>query len=169
VLPPNAPRISCNRLARACINPTFRRPPSAGGGEWSSEALQERVGVGLRDAWGAGSREEATGRFAHLIAELRLDAPRLAEWLADTAAETLACYVLAREDVRRKLRSTNGVERHHQEIRRRTRVIRIFPHEASLHRLLTALAIEQNDNWRHVSWLVDPVLVTPEAPMRRTA
>jgi transposase-like protein len=95
--------------------------------------------------------------------------PRLAEWLADTAAETLACYVLAREDVRRKLRSTNGVERHHQEIRRRTRVIRIFPHEASLHRLLTALAIEQNDNWRHVRWLVDPVLVTPEAPMRRTA
>jgi putative transposase len=135
----------------------------------SSEALQERVGLGLRDCWGAGSREEAVGRFTQLITELRPDAPRLADWLADTYPETLACYVLARDDVRRKLRSTNGVERHHQEIRRRTTVIRIFPHEASLHRLLTALAIEQNDAWRHQRWLVDPVFLTPEAPMRRTA
>jgi transposase-like protein len=135
----------------------------------SSEALQERTQVGLRDAWGAATREEALGRLAQLIATLRPDAPRLADWLQDTHQETLACYALAREDVRRKLRSTNAVERHHEEVRRRTHVIRIFPHEASLLRLLTALAMEQNDTWRAQRWLVEPTFIEPERPMRRIA
>lgn len=138
-------------------------------GKVTSEALRQRVRTGLRDAWGAGTRVEAEGRLAQLAAELAPDAPRLAEWLSDTAAETLACYVLAREDVRRKLRSTNAVERHHEEVRRRTRVIRIFPHEASLQRLLTALAMEANDGWRVQRWLIAPTFEREESPLRRTA
>jgi putative transposase len=135
----------------------------------SSEQVQQRTREGLRDAWGASTREEAVGRFARLIAELRPDAPRLADWLADTHGETLGCYALSRDDVRRKLRSTNAVERHHEEVRRRTHVIRIFPHEASLLRLLTALAMEQNDAWRSQRWLVEPTFIPQEPPMRRTA
>jgi putative transposase len=135
----------------------------------SSQALHERVIVSLRDAWSAGSRIEAEGRLRRAIDELRPDAPRLADWLTDTAAETLACYALARDDVRRKLRSTNAVERHHEEVRRRTHVIRIFPHEASLARLLTAIAIEQNDDWRRTRWLIDPTFLTPEVTMHHIA
>lgn len=135
----------------------------------SSEPLQQRTREGLRDAWGAPTRAEAEGRLTRLVAALRPDAPRLADWLSDTAAETLACYALPRDDVRLKLRSTNGLERHHLEVRRRTRVIRIFPHEASLQRLLTALAIEQNDRWRSQRWLVAPTFLAEERPMRRTA
>ena len=135
----------------------------------SSEALQHRTRQGLRDAWSASTRAEAEGRLARLITELHPDAPRLADWLADTHGETLACYALARDDVRTKLRSTNAVERHHQEVRRRTHVIRIFPHEASLLRLLTALAMEQNDSWRSQRWLVEPTFLPEERLMRRTA
>lgn len=135
----------------------------------SSEALHQRLHAGLRDAWSAPTREEARGRFTQLIVALRPDAPRLADWLAETHTETLACYILSRDDVRRKLRSTNAVECHHQVVRRRTRVIRIFPHEASLLRLLTALAIEQNDSWRHVRWLVEPTFIEQEHPMQRSA
>lgn len=135
----------------------------------SSEALHDRIRTGLHDVWNALTRDEARGRFGRLIEELRPDAPRLADWLADTHDETLACYVLSREDVRRKLRSTNGLERHHEEIRRRSHVIRIFPHEASLLRLLTALAIEQNDRWRTKRWLVEPTFIDQEPLMRRTA
>jgi transposase-like protein len=135
----------------------------------SSEALHERLHVGLRDAWSATTRSESEGRFTRLIADLRPDAPRVADWLADTHAETLACYVLQRDDVRRKLRSTNAVEGHHQVIRRRTRVICIFPHEASLLRLLTALAIEQNDRWRHHRWIVEPTFIEQETPIQRSA
>lgn len=138
-------------------------------GKISSEALHQRVHEGLRDAWSATTRDEASGRLRRLIDELRADAPRLSDWLADTYGETLACYCLSRDDVRRKLRSTNGLERHHEEVRRRTRVIRIFPHEASLLRILTALAIEQNDAWRHRRWIVEPTFVEREQPMQRTA
>jgi len=135
----------------------------------SSEALHERLHVGLRDTWSATTRPEAEGRIRRLIAELRPDAPRVADWLADTHDDTLACYALSRDDVRRKLRSTNAVEGHHHVIRRRTRVICIFPHEASLLRLLTALAIEQNDRWRHHRWIVEPSFIEEERPVRRTA
>lgn len=135
----------------------------------SSDALQQRIRDALRDAWGATTVEEAHGRFTRIIEELRPDAPRVADWLADTHGETLACYALRRDDVRRKLRSTNALERHHQEVRRRTRVIRIFPHEASLLRLLTALAIEQNDSWRSKRWLLEPTFIEQEDPVRRTA
>lgn len=135
----------------------------------SSDALHQRIRDGLRDAWGATTRAEALGRVTRVIGELRPDAPRLADWLADTHGETLACYALSRDDVRRKLRSTNALERHHQEVRRRPRVIRIFPHEASLLRLLTALAIEQNDSWRSKRWLVEPTFVEQARPMQRSA
>lgn len=135
----------------------------------SSEQLQRRTRQGLQDAWSAPTRIEAAGRLARLIEDVRADAPRLADWLADTHEDTLACYVLQRDDVRTKLRSTNSVERHHVEVRRRTRVIRIFPHEASLLRLLTALAIEQNDRWREHRWIVRPTFTAPAEPLRRTA
>ena len=135
----------------------------------TSERLQLVTRQGLRDAWGAPTREEATSRFARLITEVRPAAPRLADWLADTCDTTLTCYVLERDVERDKLRSTNALERHHVEVRRRTRVIQIFPHEASLLRLITALAIEQNDRWRHQRWLVHPTFLAPALPMQRTA
>lgn len=136
----------------------------------TSERLQQVTRQGLRDAWTAPSRAEAALRIARLIAELRPDAPRLADWLADTHAATLGCYVLESDEARRKLGSTNSLERHHMEVRRRTRVIQIFPHEASLLRLLTALAIEQNDQWRHHRWFADPfTLLTDLLPMLKTA
>ena len=135
----------------------------------SSERLQQITRQGLRDAWTAPTRPEAAQRLTRLMDDLRPDAPRLVEWLADTYDATLACYVLERDDVREKLRTTNSLERHHVEVRRRTRVINIFPHEASLLRLLTALAIEQNDAWRHHRFLVQPTFLTPSRAIRMTA
>ena len=48
---------------------------------------------------------------------------------------------------RKRLRTTNAQERLNQEIRRRERVIRIFPNEASAERLLGALLIELDESW----------------------
>jgi putative transposase len=47
----------------------------------------------------------------------------------------------------RLLRTTNGLERVNQEIRRRTRVARLFPNEASCLRLVTAVVMEISDEW----------------------
>lgn len=48
---------------------------------------------------------------------------------------------------RKRIRTTNALERLNQEIRRRTRVVRIFPNEASALRLIATLAIEQSEEW----------------------
>lgn len=54
---------------------------------------------------------------------------------------------------RRRLRSTNSVEHDHMALRRRTRVIRVFPNEASLLRLFSALAMERNGHWMERRYL----------------
>ena len=46
-----------------------------------------------------------------------------------------------------RLRTNNGLERLHEELRRRTRVVRIFPNRASCLRLCTALSMEQSEEW----------------------
>ena len=51
------------------------------------------------------------------------------------------------EPHRRRIKSTNCLERQNEEIRRRTRVIRIFPHKQSCLRLTTALCIEKDEEW----------------------
>jgi transposase-like protein len=51
------------------------------------------------------------------------------------------------ERYRRRLRSTNGLERLNREVRRRERVIGIFPNVASALRLLGALLMEQDEEW----------------------
>jgi transposase-like protein len=50
-------------------------------------------------------------------------------------------------DHRRKIRSTNPLERVNREIGRRTDVVGIFPNDRALLRLATSLVIEQNDEW----------------------
>ena len=58
----------------------------------------------------------------------------------------LACYAMPSPH-RVRVRTTNGLERFNQELKRRTRVVRIFPNRASLLRLVTALAMEQSEEW----------------------
>ena len=47
----------------------------------------------------------------------------------------------------RRIRTTNIVECPNWEIRRRTRVVSIFPNEASCLRLITALLMETSEAW----------------------
>ena len=52
------------------------------------------------------------------------------------------------EKYRKRLRTTNMQERLNEEIRRRERVIRIFPNDASVLRIVGALLLEQNEKWQ---------------------
>jgi transposase-like protein len=112
----------------------------------SARGAQEQLLAALRDVWAAPTRAEAEGRLARLVGAVRKRVPALATWLEETAPATLEFFTLA-TPVQRRLASTNSVELDHAEFRRRTRVIRIFPNEASLLRLGTALAIERNEVW----------------------
>lgn len=131
----------------------------------SSDALRTQVKDGLRTVWTSPTRAEADARLARLIVELRASAPRLADWLETDAPPTLGVFALADRDARRKLATTNGIEHDHMAVRRRTRVIRVFPNEASLLRLISALAMERNDQWLTRRY-VAPATATPEVLIR---
>jgi len=100
----------------------------------------------LKDIFNAPDREQAMQRVNQLIALCENKYPEVAEFLENSAHEVLACFNFP-EQHRKRIRSTNGLERFHEEIRRRTRVIRIFPNQNSCLRLVSALAAEQNDVW----------------------
>ncbi|CAN5856817.1 hypothetical protein BH23GEM3_BH23GEM3_06710 [soil metagenome] len=140
----------------------------------STDALSGEVLTGLRDVWAAPEREEAESRVAKLIDALRGKTPKLAERMEESVQETLSCFILPAGTHRTRLRSTNSIEHDHAEIRRRTRVVRIFPNEASLVRLASALAIECNEQWMERRYLTmpqaSPMAAAPQTnPLRQSA
>jgi putative transposase len=72
--------------------------------------------------------------------------PKLCEWVEENIGETLTFYQLPLAH-HKHLKSTNMLERFNEEIKRRTRVVRIFPNEASCLRLIRALAAETHEDW----------------------
>lgn len=84
--------------------------------------------------------------LAEAIEMLGRRAPKAAALLDEHGEEILAVYQLP-ERHRKRMRSTNMLERLNQEIKRRTRVIRIFPNEQSCLRLVCTLMIELNQEW----------------------
>lgn len=138
----------------------------------SHPARQQQLLAGLRDVWAAPTRAEAERRGTALAAMLRPTLPAVATWLDDTLGETLGFYVLPEPEARRRLRTTNALEREHEEVRRRTRVIRIFPNEASYLRLVSALTIDRNDAWAKRRYIIPapaPAVTTPMKRARRRA
>ena len=108
----------------------------------------------LRDCWAAPTRAEAERRAAALVARVHPMRPELARWLEANVPDTFGYYSLPEPEARRRLRSTNILERAHEEVRRRTRVIRVFPSEASFLRLASALALDFNDGWAKRRYLI---------------
>ena len=72
--------------------------------------------------------------------------PHLAERLEEEIEDCLACLAFPASHQRR-IRTTNGLERVSQELKRRTRVVRIFPNREACLRLVTALAAEISEDW----------------------
>jgi putative transposase len=73
--------------------------------------------------------------------------PKLVAWVEETIEETLTFYRLPWPP-HRNMKSTNMLERFNEELKRRTRVVRIFPNEASCLRLVRALSVEQHERWQ---------------------
>jgi len=72
--------------------------------------------------------------------------PKLCNWVEENIDETLSFYKLPLPH-HKHLKSTNMLERLNEEIKRRTRVVRIFPNAESCLRLVRALAVESHENW----------------------
>ena len=73
--------------------------------------------------------------------------PRLADQIRDQFEVTLSVHELPREH-RRKVYTSNMIERVMREVKRRTRAVGIFPNEASCDRLIGAHLLERHETWQ---------------------
>ena len=126
----------------------FHRAPTA--------PVRKRIGAELREVWNAQGIEQAQAALDELVEAYRPRHPKFADWLEHNAPEGLAVFSLP-EAHRRKMRTTNGIERAiQQELKRRTRKIRVFPDVDSLMRVAAGLLVEVDEEWltgkAYVKW-----------------
>jgi putative transposase len=108
---------------------------------------QQEASADLRAVFNAPNRAEAERLLSLMVSKYAPSAKKLAAWLEENVPEGLTVFDFPAEH-RRRLRTNNGLERLNREIKRRTRVASIFPNEASLLRLATAVLMETDDEWQ---------------------
>jgi putative transposase len=110
--------------------------------------MRKEAAKDIRAVFNAPDRAEADALLKRAVQKYEKTASRLSEWIETNLPEGLTVFAFP-EAHRRLLRTTNGVERSiNQEIRRRTRVARLFPNEASCLRLVSALLMEISEDWQ---------------------
>jgi transposase-like protein len=110
------------------------------------QELKAEVAAAIRAIFNASSLHAAKRLLEEMVQRYRASAPKLAAWMEEHLPEGLTVFAFP-EAHRRLLRTTNGLERVNQEIRRRTRVVRIFPNEAACVRLVSAITMEISEEW----------------------
>jgi transposase-like protein len=110
-------------------------------------ALKSEVAADIRAVFNARHRQEAEELLALAVQKYAKTAADLADWMEENILEGLTVFSFP-EKHRRRLRTTNGLERLNREIRRRTRVAVLFPNTASCLRLVTAIVMEISEEWQ---------------------
>jgi transposase-like protein len=109
-------------------------------------AMRVDVARDIKRIFNADDAAEADRRLKDTVTRYQKSAPGLAGWLEANVPEAITVFGFP-PGHRRRLRTNNGLERLNKEIKRRTRVATLFPNEASLLRLVSAVLSEISDDW----------------------
>ena len=104
---------------------------------------QDAVAAIVRTIFAQPDHASAMDQLHEVARMLAPKFPQVADVLEDAAEDVLAHLHFPMEH-RRRLHSTNPLERLHKEIKRRTRVVGIFPTRDSLMRMVGTLLAEQD-------------------------
>jgi putative transposase len=110
------------------------------------QSMKREVAADIRAIFNAPDQAQAEAQLRKTVDKYAESASKLADWLEGNIPEGLTFFSFP-EDHRRRIRTVNSLERVCQEIRRRTRVARIFPNEASCLRLVSAVLMEISETW----------------------
>ena len=108
--------------------------------------LRSKVAADIRAIFLCPDLPSASARLKDTVLAYASSAPKLALWMEENLPQGFAVFSLP-EPHQKRLRTSNSIERVNQEIKRRTRVASLFPNEASLLRLASALLAEISDEW----------------------
>ncbi len=109
--------------------------------------MRSQVAADLRGVFNAPDAGQAERLLKLVVDKYRDSAPKLAEWMERSVPEGLTVFTRPSAH-RRRLRTSNMLERLNQEILRRTRVATLFPNEPSLLRLVSAVLAEVDEEWQ---------------------
>lgn len=106
----------------------------------------------LRSIYQAKDITEARRLLCETLDDFSSLAPKAMTILEEGFDDIMAVMSLP-EKYRKRLRTTNSIERLNEEVRRRDRVIRIYPNHTSVIRLLGSILIEQDEKWSSRKYL----------------
>lgn len=110
------------------------------------KASAEMVAAAVRTIFAQPDADHVRSQLGEVVRMLEDRFPDIATMLTD-AAEDLLAFTAFPQAHWRKIWSTNPLERVNGEIKRRTNVVGIFPNDASVSRLVTAVVLETHDEW----------------------
>jgi transposase-like protein len=110
------------------------------------QEMKEEIGQVMRDIFNCPNLKLAQECKRMAVEKYVKAAPKFAEWLENNVEEGLTFFQFPQEH-RKKIRTSNAMERLNQEIKRRTRVVRVFSNEESCERLVTAILQEIHEEW----------------------
>jgi putative transposase len=108
--------------------------------------MRGQVADDIRAVFDAPDRPEAERQLENVVKRYRTPAPKLAAWLEANVPGGLTIFALPARH-RRRLRTSNMLERLNEEIKRRTRVAGLFPSDSSALRLVSAVLMEISEDW----------------------
>ena len=111
------------------------------------QAMRMEVAADIRAMFNAPDRRTAEEFLQTATQKYALSAPRLSAWLEENLSEGFTVFGFPLEH-RKSIRTTNSLERINKEIRRRTRVVGVFPNEASCLRLVSTILMEISEEWQ---------------------
>lgn len=103
----------------------------------------------LKAAWDCKEYEDAKAVLDQIAEDYQEKYHDLADFVSEHAWETLGVYHAAPAAHHKRLRTTNMIERVNQELKRRSKVVRIFPNPKSCLRLFTSLLKEWHEDWAY--------------------
>ena len=107
---------------------------------------RRELAADLREIFAATTREQAMATAEAVAARWEASHPAVARLIEEGVEDCLACLAFPLA-YRARIRTTNGLKRLNEEIKRRTRVMRIFPNPEACLRLVTVLCVEQSEEW----------------------
>lgn len=110
-------------------------------------SMKKEVASDIRSVLQAPNDEEAKRLLQKIIKKYQDNAPELAKWMESSVPESLTVMQFP-EHHRKKIRTSNIAERVNREVKRRTRLVSIFPNVESCLRLASAVACEIDEQWQ---------------------
>ena len=108
--------------------------------------MRKEVVADLKVILDAPNRSRAQEALQATMVKYQKTAPKLSAWLEENFVEGFTIFDLPAEH-RRRLRTSNLLERLNKEIKRRTRVASLFPNEESALRRVSAVLVEIDEEW----------------------